>query len=499
MSEPTGAARRRGPFKVGDQVQLTDPKGRHYTFTLEAGKNFHTHKGSFPHDELIGAPEGSVVRTTGNVAYLALRPLLPDYVLSMPRGAAVVYPKDAGQILAFADIFPGARVVEAGVGSGSLSSFLLRAIGDQGMLHSYERREDFAEIAPQNVERYFGGPHPAWQLTVGDLQDNLSDTDVDRVILDMLAPWECLEAVSKALVPGGILCCYVATTTQLARTVESIREIGCFNEPSAWESMIRNWHVEGLAVRPDHRMIGHTGFLLTARRLADGVEPPMRRRRPAKGAYGEDYTGPSADGGAGDRGGPAGDRRPNAQGAVAQFPAAPGNSATAPFRCRATRKAVARTTPRTPPFHPPVTCGTMRAPRHPTPRRHSSCSTSRRRPELDTLAHTRPTLHWLATATALAGVVATARPPSSPRAPRTARPKANPPRPPAPDPAGGRSPSTAGPRRPSREGPGDLDGDGRPETVAVVHCDASMGTPPDGVYVLTRSTEAARPAWSPPS
>ncbi|MFG2647661.1 tRNA (adenine-N1)-methyltransferase [Streptomyces sp. NPDC048436] len=297
MSEPTGAARRRGPFKVGDQVQLTDPKGRHYTFTLEAGKNFHTHKGSFPHDELIGAPEGSVVRTTGNVAYLALRPLLPDYVLSMPRGAAVVYPKDAGQILAFADIFPGARVVEAGVGSGSLSSFLLRAIGDEGMLHSYERREDFAEIAQQNVERYFGAPHPAWQLTVGDLQDNLSDTDVDRVILDMLAPWECLDVVSKALVPGGILCCYVATTTQLARTVESIRELGGFNEPTAWESMVRNWHVEGLAVRPDHRMIGHTGFLLTARRLADGVEPPMRRRRPSKGAYGDDYTGPNADGG----------------------------------------------------------------------------------------------------------------------------------------------------------------------------------------------------------
>ncbi|MFG2286284.1 tRNA (adenine-N1)-methyltransferase [Streptomyces sp. NPDC048595] len=292
MSEPTGAARRRGPFKVGDQVQLTDPKGRHYTFTLEEGKSFHTHKGAFPHDELIGAPEGSVVRTTGNVAYLALRPLLPDYVLSMPRGAAVVYPKDAGQILAMADIFPGARVVEAGVGSGSLSSFLLRAIGDDGMLHSYERRADFAEIATQNVERYFGGPHPAWTLTVGDLQDNLSDTDVDRVILDMLAPWECLEAVSKALVPGGILCAYVATTTQMARTVEAIREHGTFNEPSAWETMVRTWHVEGLAVRPDHRMIGHTGFLLTARRLADGVEPPLRRRRPAKGAYGEDYTGP---------------------------------------------------------------------------------------------------------------------------------------------------------------------------------------------------------------
>src|SRR6266513_1568926 len=139
MSEPTGAARRRGPFKVGDQVQLTDPKGRHYTFT---------------HDELIGAPEGSVVRTTGNVAYLALRPLLPDYVLSMPRGAAVVYPKDAGQILAMADIFPGARVVEAGVGSGALSCSLLRAVGDQGLVSSYERRQDFADIARDNVERF---------------------------------------------------------------------------------------------------------------------------------------------------------------------------------------------------------------------------------------------------------------------------------------------------------------------------------------------------------
>ena len=294
MSEPTGAARRRGPFQVGDQVQLTDPKGRHYTFTLEAGKNFHTHKGSFPHDELIGAPEGTVVRTTGKVDYLALRPLLPDYVLSMPRGAAVVYPKDAGQVIAMADIFPGARVVEAGVGSGALSTYLLRAVGDRGVLCSYERRSDFADIARKNVERYFGGPHPAWKLTVGDLQDHLVETDVDRVILDMLAPWECLDAVSKALLPGGLVCCYVATTTQLSRTVEALREHRTFTEPQAWETMVRSWHVEGLAVRPDHRMIGHTGFLLTARRLADGVEPLLRRRRPAKGAYGEDYHAAAA-------------------------------------------------------------------------------------------------------------------------------------------------------------------------------------------------------------
>jgi tRNA (adenine57-N1/adenine58-N1)-methyltransferase len=287
MSEPTGAARRRGPFQVGDQVQLTDPKGRHHTITLEPGKAFHTHKGAFSHDELIGAPEGSVVRTTGNIQYLALRPLLSDYVLSMPRGAAVVYPKDAGQIVTMADIFPGARVVEAGVGSGALSCSLLRAVGDHGSLSSYERREDFAEIARSNVERYFGSPHPAWRLTLGDLQDNLVETEVDRMVLDMLAPWECLDVAAKALVPGGVICCYVATTTQLSRTVEALREHGNFTEPQSWESMVRNWHVEGLAVRPDHRMIGHTGFLLTSRRLADGVEPPLRRRRPAKGAYGD--------------------------------------------------------------------------------------------------------------------------------------------------------------------------------------------------------------------
>jgi tRNA (adenine57-N1/adenine58-N1)-methyltransferase len=280
----TESSRRTGPFRVGDQVQLTDPKGRHHTITLEEGKEFHTHKGSFNHDQLIGQPEGSVVVSTGSTAYLALRPLLSDYVLSMPRGAAVVYPKDAGQIVAMADIFPGARVVEAGVGSGALSMSLLRAVGAHGMVHSYERRADFAKIAAENVERFFGGAHPAWRVTVGDLVAELDDTEVDRVVLDMLAPWECVDAAGKVLVPGGVLVCYVATTTQLSRTVETIRESHQFTEPSSWESMVRTWHVEGLAVRPDHRMIGHTGFLVTARRMAPGVTPPLRRRRPAPGA-----------------------------------------------------------------------------------------------------------------------------------------------------------------------------------------------------------------------
>ena len=278
---PTGAAQRRGLLRAGDRVQLTDPKGRLHTITLTPGREFHTHRGLFRHDDLIGQPEGTVVSNTAGIEYLALRPLLADYVLSMPRGAAVVYPKDAGQIVAMADVFPGARVVEAGVGSGALTMSLLRAVGDEGLVHSYERRADFADIARVNVETFFGAPHPAWQITVGDLADSLQERDVDRVVLDMLAPWECLDAVASALVPGGVLICYVATATQLSRVAEAVRDDGRFTEPAAWESMVRGWHLEGLAVRPQHRMVGHTGFLLTTRRLADGVAPPLRRRRPA--------------------------------------------------------------------------------------------------------------------------------------------------------------------------------------------------------------------------
>jgi tRNA (adenine57-N1/adenine58-N1)-methyltransferase len=194
-----------------------------------------------------------------------------------------------------ADVFPGAHVVEAGVGSGALSMSLLRAVGDEGRLSSYERRSDFAAIAQANVERFFGGPHPAWTVTVGDVQETLVDTDVDRVVLDMLAPWETLDAVARALRPGGLICCYVATTTQLSTTVEALRSHGSYTEPQSWESMVRGWHVEGLAVRPQHRMVGHTGFLCTARRLADGVEPPLRRRRPSKGMYGEPATESAVD------------------------------------------------------------------------------------------------------------------------------------------------------------------------------------------------------------
>jgi tRNA (adenine57-N1/adenine58-N1)-methyltransferase catalytic subunit len=338
----------RGPFEAGDQVQLTDPKGRHHQVVLTPGKSFFTHRGSISHDELIGQEDGSVVTSSGGTPYVALRPLLADFTLAMKRGAAVVYPKDAAQIVAMADVFPGARVIEAGAGSGALTCWLLRAVGESGTVTSYERRPDFAAIAQRNVETFYGGPPANWRLVNGDFGGGKEDTDpdpaglspadphtadlspagptstsgltspegpapaealspaaenfvpvnspaaagrperADRVVLDMLAPWDSLDAATRALVPGGVICCYVATTPQLSRVVEALRTLGRYDEPAAWESMVRGWHVDGLAVRPEQRMIGHTGFLVTARRLADGVTPPPRRRRPAKGAHPED-------------------------------------------------------------------------------------------------------------------------------------------------------------------------------------------------------------------
>ena len=273
-------------FKYGDRVQLTDAKGKLYSITLTKGSEWHTHKGMLKHDDLVGIPEGSIVATNQDLKFQAFRPLLADYVLSMPRGATIVYPKDAAMILGVADIKPGLRVLEAGVGSGALSISLLRAIGEEGMLHSVEIREDFAEISEKNVSSYFGGKPANWNLTIGALQDQTFEADFDRVVLDMLSPWECLDVASKALVPGGVFMSYVATTTQLSKIAEAIKESGNFTEPESSETIVRGWHHEGLAVRPQHRMIGHTGFLIFARRMAPGVPVLLRRRRPSKGSYG---------------------------------------------------------------------------------------------------------------------------------------------------------------------------------------------------------------------
>lgn len=195
-----------GFFAAGDRIQLTDPKGKLYSFTITPGKEWHTHKGWIVHDDLIGLPEGSVVSTSAGLKFTAFIPLLSDYVLSMPRGATIVYPKDAAMIVGVADIYPGARVLEAGVGSGALTLSLLRAVGPSGSVHSVERREDFAQNARENVANYFGEIPSQWSLDIGSLQEKDFDFSFDRVILDMLAPWECVELAAKVLRPGSISC-----------------------------------------------------------------------------------------------------------------------------------------------------------------------------------------------------------------------------------------------------------------------------------------------------
>jgi tRNA (adenine57-N1/adenine58-N1)-methyltransferase catalytic subunit len=275
-----------GYFQAGDRVQLTDPKGKLYSFTITPGKEWHTHKGWITHDDLIGLPEGSVVSTTAGLKFTAFVPLLADYVLSMPRGATIVYPKDAAMIVGSADVYPGSRVLEAGVGSGALTISLLRAVGKDGYVHSIERRDDFAKNARENVTNYFGGTPENWLLDVDSFQDFPHTETFDRVILDMLAPWECVATSADVLRPGGVFLAYVATTTQLSATAEALKEDGRFTEPESSETLVRGWHHEGLAVRPQQRMIGHTGFIIQSRRMAPGVEVLARRRRPAKGAYG---------------------------------------------------------------------------------------------------------------------------------------------------------------------------------------------------------------------
>jgi tRNA (adenine57-N1/adenine58-N1)-methyltransferase catalytic subunit len=274
-----------GPFTAGERVQLTDAKGRHYTMSLTEGGEFHTHRGAIAHDAVIGLDEGSVVKSSNGAHFLVLRPLLVDYVMSMPRGPQVIYPKDAAQIVHEGDIFPGARVLEAGAGSGALTCSLLRAVGPDGRVVSYEQRADHAEHARRNVANFYdvlGREPDNWELIVSDLADSdLPDGSFDRAVLDMLAPWEVLDAVSRLVVAGGVLIIYVATVTQLSRAVEALRAQQCWTEPRAWETLQRGWNVVGLAVRPQHSMRGHTAFLICTRRLAPGaVAPePLGRKR----------------------------------------------------------------------------------------------------------------------------------------------------------------------------------------------------------------------------
>ncbi len=258
-----------GPFVDGDRVLLIDSRRRRHLVTLKVGGQFHSHAGVLAHDDLIGAEEGVSARTTRGARLVAVRPTLGEYVLEMPRGAQVIYPKDLGPILMMADVFPGARVLESGVGSGALTMALLRAIGPTGSVTGYEIRDDFAARARANVEGYLG-PDVPLQIHVRDVYEGIELGDLDRVMLDLPEPWRVVKHATQALRPGGILLAYLPTIGQVARLREELAE-SSFGMAETVEVLQRSWHVDGQSVRPDHRMVAHTGFLTHARLLSPGA------------------------------------------------------------------------------------------------------------------------------------------------------------------------------------------------------------------------------------
>ena len=259
-------------FAPGDRVLLVDNRRRRHLVVLVTGGQFHTHAGIVEHDDVIGHSDGSTVRTTRGARLTAWRPTLSEYVLEMPRGAQVIYPKDIGPILMLADVFPGARILESGVGSGALTNALLRAVGPTGSVTGYEIREDFAKRAVQNVHGFLG-PDVPLQVHVRDVYEGIDERDVDRVILDLPEPWRVVKHASEALVPGGFLLAYLPTILQVGRLREELISAP-FAMVETLEVLHRGWHVEGQSIRPDHRMVAHTGFLTVARRLAD-ERPPI--------------------------------------------------------------------------------------------------------------------------------------------------------------------------------------------------------------------------------
>jgi len=255
----------RRPLESGERVLLVDSRKRRHLITLAVGGEFHTHAGIIRHDDLIGRDEGVTVKTTRGVRLLAVRPTLAEYVLEMPRGAQVIYPKDLGPILMLADIFPGARVLESGVGSGALTTALLRAIGPTGSVTGYELRDDFADRARANVEAFLGPDQPL-RVDVRDVYEGIDERDLDRILLDLPEPWRVVRHAITALRPGGILCSYLPTILQVGRLREELAG-SPFGMAETVEVLQRGWHIEGQSIRPDHRMVAHTGFLTVARLL----------------------------------------------------------------------------------------------------------------------------------------------------------------------------------------------------------------------------------------
>ena len=308
---------RSGVLRIGEKIQFTDRKGKRITAQLIAGGFTQTEHGLICHDDVIGKSEGIVVTTVsakresqqnrenleskdlsksgnkpwkaaraiGGWDYVVMRPRMVDYVLSMPRGAQIMYPKDIAQVIALGDIRSGMRVLESGAGSGAMSLSLLDAVGECGKLTTIELRPDFARIAESNATLYYGKRPEWWNLLTGDFDSvakTLNAHSVDRIMLDMLDPWNRLEQAHRVIVPGGVLIAYVTTTTQMSRMAEALRESGVWTEPEIQETLERTWKAQGLAVRPDHAMIGHTGFLIVSRAMAEGFSALKKREHGTK-------------------------------------------------------------------------------------------------------------------------------------------------------------------------------------------------------------------------
>lgn len=303
---------RSGVLRVGEKIQFTDRKGKRITAQLVAGGVTQTEHGLICHDDVIGQSEGVVITTVsakretqqtivdpskssnkpwkaaraiGGWDYVVMRPRMVDYVLSMPRGAQIMYPKDIAQVIALGDIRSGMRVLESGAGSGAMSLSLLDAVGECGKLTTIELRPDFARIAESNATLYYGKRPEWWNLLTSDFDSVAKTLDahsVDRIMLDMLDPWNRLEQAHRVIVPGGVLIAYVTTTTQMSRMAEALRESGMWTEPEIQETLERTWKAQGLAVRPDHAMIGHTGFLIVSRAMAEGFSALKKREHGTK-------------------------------------------------------------------------------------------------------------------------------------------------------------------------------------------------------------------------
>ena len=269
------------PLEAGELVVLRDERGRRSLVELRTGGTWHSHAGALEHDRLIGAPEGTSVPTPKGVEIVALRPTREDFILKMQRGAQVVYPKDQAMIVALGDIRPGMRVVEAGAGSGALTLALLDAVGPDGEVLSVERREDHAADARRNVERFRSGAVANWTLEIGDVADVLATTSAHRVVLDLPEPWLAVDAAARALSPGGILITYLPSVPQVMQITEALWGHGSFTDVATSETLVRGWDVNGVAVRPGHRMVAHTAFLTRARRVPSREEggPPLPRKR----------------------------------------------------------------------------------------------------------------------------------------------------------------------------------------------------------------------------